>query len=86
MFKDIIILTKSAKHGKYCVAGIDIKSKSWVRLVSDDVASDGALSNLDIRLSNGKFCKPLDLVRVYIKQAVSESCQTENHLIEKDKL
>lgn len=85
MFKDIVILTKSAKHSNYCVAGIDIKTRRWIRLVSDDVATDGALSNFDIRLSTGELCKPLDLVRVEIDKPVPEGCQTENHLIEKGK-
>lgn len=33
MEKEIIILTKSAKYGGLCVAGVDFKTGEWVRLV-----------------------------------------------------
>ena len=36
MIKQICILTKSYKHGGYCVAGIDINTKEWIRLVNSD--------------------------------------------------
>ena len=81
MTKDIVILTKSAKHGKFCVAGIELKTGDWIRLVSSDDDTDGALSNYDMRLLNGGICEPLDLVRVEIEKAVPEKCQTENHLV-----
>ena len=81
MTKDVVVLTKSAKHGKYCVAGIEIKTGKWIRLVSSDDDTDGALSNYDMRLLNGGVCEPLDLVRVEIEKTVPEKCQTENHLV-----
>ena len=80
MYKDIIILTKSSKNGKYCVAGIDFNTGKWIRLVSDDTDSDGALSECDMRINDG-YCKPLDLVRVEIEKAVPTGCQIENHLV-----
>lgn len=36
MKKDIIVLTCSAKHGGYCVAGIDTETNEWIRLVASD--------------------------------------------------
>lgn len=80
MYKDIVILTKSSKHGKYCVAGIDFETGNWIRLVSNDKDSDGALSEKDMLINDG-ICKPLDLVRVEILKSVPKGCQTENHLI-----
>lgn len=35
IIKTIVVLAKSIKHGKYCVAGKDINSNEWVRPVSD---------------------------------------------------
>lgn len=35
MVKTIVVLAKSIKHGKYCVAGKDINSNEWVRPVLD---------------------------------------------------
>ena len=41
MIKQICILTKSYKHGGYCVAGIDVNNNEWIRLVnSDNPAND----------------------------------------------
>ena len=34
MIKKICILTKSVKDSGYCVAGIDVENKNWIRLVS----------------------------------------------------
>lgn len=33
--KTIVVLAKSIKHGKYCVAGKDINSNEWIRPVSN---------------------------------------------------
>ena len=81
MLKDVIILTKSAKHKKYCVAGVDFHSGSWVRLVSSDEDARGALSPYDMRTKDGGYCEPLDLVSVEVEKAVPQGCQTENFLI-----
>jgi hypothetical protein len=35
IIKTIVVLAKSIKHGKYCVAGKDINSKEWIRPVSN---------------------------------------------------
>lgn len=43
MEKKIIILTKSKKHSGYCVAGIDYETGEWIRLVSSDLETEGAL-------------------------------------------
>ena len=46
MQKDIIILTESDKNHAFCVAGIDIHTGRWVRLVTEDEDTDGALTAL----------------------------------------
>lgn len=81
MIKDIVILTKSVKLHKYCVAGIEIQTGKWIRLVSYDEESDGALSGEDIKFSNGYQCCPLDVVRVELERAVPKGCQSENYLV-----
>lgn len=30
----MILMTKSYKHGKYCVTGFDLENGEWIRLVS----------------------------------------------------
>ena len=37
MEKRIIIMTESSKFSGKCVAGIDVDSGEWVRLVSDEI-------------------------------------------------
>ena len=54
MEKTIIILTKSKKHSGYCVAGIDFETGEWIRLVSSDIETEGAVPNETLQLSNGE--------------------------------
>ena len=61
MTKEVAILTKSSKHGGFCVAGVDLDTGEWVRLVSDDVQSHGALSRRDITYEDRSICTPLDV-------------------------
>lgn len=85
MEREVAILTMSSKNGGYCVAGIDIKNGEWIRLVSDDDKTHGALSNDDIKYQNGQYCKPLDLVRVSVVRASPLEHQPENVLIDSEK-
>ena len=78
---DIAILTKSAKNGGYCVAGVDVKSGRWIRLVSGDEESHGALFDQDMQYRNGSGCRILDVVRVPILRDVPTDYQPENVLI-----
>ena len=64
MKREVAILTKSSKFGGFCVAGVDINTGEWVRFVSNDVRTHGALSAFDITYENRKICKPLDIVSV----------------------
>ena len=82
MLKTVVVLTKSSKNKGYCVAGIDTYNGQWVRFVSDNEASHGALSFEDIRYSNGDVCKPLDVVEVKVKQHLPLMFQPENYLID----
>lgn len=82
MVREVAILTMSSKNGGYCVAGIDLENGEWIRLVSDDVSTHGALTNDDIKYSSGKYCEPLDVVRVPIIEYLPLEHQPENALID----
>lgn len=82
MTKDVVILTKSTKRGGYCVAGLDAGSGEWVRLVSPEVWSHGALTDENMTCTDGSCCGPLDLVRVQIQRAEPLPRQPENMLID----
>ena len=82
MTKDVVILTKSAKRKHYCVAGVDVGTGAWVRLVSSDRGSHGALTGRHMTYADGSECEPLDVVRVELLRAVPEIHQPENFLID----
>lgn len=76
---DVLILTKSSKHDKYCVAGVDVKTREWVRLVSTNDECDGAVSKFEMTDKNGYEIVPLDVVRVMVNRKCPIGCQTENY-------
>lgn len=82
MKKEAVILTRSSKIGGYCVAGVDIHTGEWVRFVSDDAKTHGALSRNDIRYRDGRLCKPLDVVAVEVIDFAPLEHQPENYLID----
>lgn len=81
---NVLILTMSSKYKKYCVVGIDIDNGKWVRLVSNDEKSHGALSKKNILYRNNTICKPLDIVTVSIIKDKPLKYQPENVLIDCD--
>lgn len=82
MTKEVLILTKSSKRGGYCVAGIDMGSGQWIRLVSPVSWSHGALTQAHMTCADGSSCGPLDLVRVQVLRRAPAPHQPENVLID----
>ena len=64
---NFVILTKSSKHGKYCVAGIDISNGNWVRLTTDDVNTDGAVSDEDLECIDGRNAQVMDEIEIDVE-------------------
>ena len=64
MKKTVLILTKSAKTGGYCVAGIDVNTRQWIRLVTDNEEVHHSLTDENMVCSNGRVCDKLDVVEV----------------------
>lgn len=83
---EMVVLTKSAKNGGHCVAGIDVDTGNWVRLVSNDLNTHGALSNQDMQYQDRSYCTPLDIVSVPIIKACPSQYQPENILIDQESL
>lgn len=76
---EMVVLANSVKHGGHCVAGKDIKTKEWVRPVSDKDGS--ALSRSQVLCSNpyGKYpAKPLQKIKMNLEQHVPKVNQPEN--------
>ena len=79
---EAVILTKSVKNGGYCVAGINVQTNQWVRFVSNDIASHGALFDKDMQYEDESYCKILDVVRIPILNNFPSEHQPENVLID----
>lgn len=77
MKKQICILTKSLKDGDYCVAGIDVATGRWIRLVA---SKDGGAFPKE-KLDDAHF-KELDVLEVQLKKHTPYHVQTENWLVE----
>lgn len=82
MEREVAILTKSSKFGGYCVAGVDLSTGEWVRFVSNDAQTHGALSRRDITYEDRNICNPLDVVLVDVVGAAPLAHQPENYLID----
>lgn len=80
-----LVLTKSSKFSGYCVAGIDCKSGNWVRLITEDLQSHGAVGAEDLIYKNGRECQNLDIIKVPILSATNDVLQPENVLIDTSK-
>jgi len=84
MKKNIIILTKSIKHGGFCVAGIDAENGQWIRLVSRDEETEGAVPKYMLQYSDGKDLAVYDIISVELIRAVPTVVQPENWLYDEN--
>lgn len=80
MEKKIIILTKSKKHSGYCVAGIDYETGEWIRLVSSDSETEGAVPWEDLHYSNGETLEVYDIIVCRLLRKCGTIVQPENCL------
>lgn len=80
MKKTIILMTKSFKRNNYCIAGIDCKTGGWIRLVSDDKDSEGAVLCEDVKYNDGTEANVLDIVEVDLIRPNPTAAQSENWL------
>lgn len=81
----LIVMTESSKFSGKCVAGIDVESGKWVRLVSDDEETHGAIANSDLYYKDGGKCQVLDIVDVPIIEECGDDIQPENVLLDTSK-
>lgn len=83
MEKEVIILTKSDKNGGYCVAGIDIATGNFIRIVSEDIVSEHALfDNHLIYRGSHEYVDIMDVVKVKLKGKDNCWYQPENYVIQ----
>lgn len=80
---DAVILAKSTMWGKFCVAGIDIKSGMWVRFIgygNGEPLDDSQM----LFINDGGSCEPLDVARIRIARELPHHNHTEDYMIERD--
>ena len=80
---DAVILAKSSMCGKFCVAGIDIKSGMWVRFIgygNGEPLDDSQM----LFINDGGSCEPLDVARIRIARELPHHNHTEDYMIERD--
>lgn len=82
MEKQVIILTKSAKYGGLCVAGVDFITGEWIRLVT---RGGGQITRNIMRYQDGSSVEILDCVRVNILGSAATSIQPENVYLDTSK-
>ena len=80
MIRRICILTKSYKNSGYCVAGIDIYTKEWIRLVGDENPYYDEIKKEMLDLASPKI-ECLDIIEVDLCKPIPNSCQSENWLV-----
>lgn len=81
----MVVLTKSSKYGNNCVAGIEVTTGNWVRLVTNDENSHGAVSSLDLIYKDKKNVQLLDVIDVAILGVCKDVIQPENVLLDLNK-
>lgn len=77
MKKSFALITRSYKNGGYCIAGIDMETKRWIRLVSSEDPHESEIPK--------RFFEPyddLEILGVEVVRAVLYGCQTENYLLD----
>lgn len=82
--KEIIILAKSSKHSEYCIAGIDTTTGEWIRPVSDNTSSEGAVPLEQITYEDGTELQILDKVFIQFIGPAPTKSQPENYLYDPD--
>lgn len=80
----MVVLTKSSKYGNNCVAGISLIDGNWVRLVTKDDSSHGAISDEDLICKDGRNVEVLDVIDAPILGMCNDCIQPENVLLDLD--
>ena len=72
---NILVLTKSRKNGGFCVAGIDMNTMKWVRLI----VSIPPVKLHDLKYEDGQYCEPLDVIECSVSDPTTPiELQPEN--------
>lgn len=77
-YVEVLCLANSRKYQGRCFAGLLMDGSGWIRPVSRDVRTHGALRETMMRLPDGSIPKPLDVVAFRISRPLPLPFQREN--------
>lgn len=83
MIRRLCILTKSYKQGGYCVVGLDLATKQYIRLINGNDCTNNAIEKFQMYV-DGKDIGFLDVIEVNVIEHAPTSCQIENWIIAPD--
>ncbi|GMO67712.1 MAG: hypothetical protein Ta2D_13100 [Rickettsiales bacterium] len=84
MKKRILLLTKSDKNKGYCLAGIDLDTNKFVRLVGDKNGAE--IKKEKCKLLNNTEIEPLDVLNIDIIEQCPLLLQPENCLLSENNI
>ncbi len=80
--KTLIVMTKSSKYHGNCVTGIDTETGKWIRLMTHDEQSQGAVSDVLLKYADGTELDVLDIVTAPIKEWCGDNLHPENYYLD----
>ncbi|WP_435848229.1 dual OB domain-containing protein [Streptomyces decoyicus] len=78
--KQLVCLANSRKHGGRCIAGIDIKSNTWIRPISS--RSGHEVSESERKYRNGAEPSALDVISMQLVRHRQHGFQSENWILD----
>jgi hypothetical protein len=75
----IVLLTKSRKYNNYCIAGVELNSGKWIRLVSSQADIHCAVPEIDLTYQDGSQAQIFDVIQVKLTKQVPLYFQPENY-------
>lgn len=82
MEKEIVLMAKSRKYHNYCVAGIDLKTAKWIRVISKNKEIHNAVKPEDLKYGTDKEAQILHRVIIPIKFHAPNFFQPENYVLD----
>ena len=79
----LICLANSRKYGGRCVAGLRLDGSGWIRPVTLDRDSKGALPLQSIRLEDGSEPRLLDAIEIVVREDLPAAHHPENWLVDR---
>lgn len=77
--KRFVVMAKSSKKDNYCIAGLELETKKWIRPVSTDSNIEEAIPQQSAFYYNGESIQIFDVVEVQaIEKPVNNLIQPEN--------